>query len=29
METTKDKKIVFKNVDGKANTRNFDIYKNF
>ena len=26
---TKDKKIVFKTVDAKANTRNFDIYKIF
>ena len=26
---SKDKKIVFKNVDAKANTRNFDIYKIF
>ena len=26
---TKDKEIVFKNVDAKANTRNFDIYKIF
>ena len=26
---TKDKKIVFKNVDAKVGTRNFDIYKIF
>ena len=26
---TKNKKIVFKNVDAKVGTRNFDIYKNF
>ena len=26
---TKNKKIVFKNVDAKAGTQNFDIYKIF
>ena len=26
---TKDKKMVFKNVDAKVGTRNFDIYKIF
>ena len=26
---TKNKKIIFKNVDAKAGTRNFDIYKIF
>ena len=29
MKQTKNKKIVFKNVDAKAGTRNVDIYKFF